>query len=695
MTNIINIIILLFSIFFIKDPCLQLCVVGPTFYYLSNNKKIFYILVLITSVLIQIILYKYMNYYLITITLVSLINVIVKNKYFKSLCFISIFLIILLYILKSIENFENQFNYIIFLSAYSLVVFICLKFEYKIIIELIFAIFVLLNSFEINIFKINYTILFFIYYIYYFSFQDKKYSKIIILLFLILYNYFVTEINQINYLLFLGLLSFFPFFSSYIISIISIFVGYLFLKFDDQYFISYILSFYIILVSYFINDKTKSIKTVSSKIDYSEGVSNKIISISQVINNIEDEFCDDSNYISKVNQIIYNTYESICINCNFCKECSYYINKSIYTHLRKSIEEETLKENRCLNQDNLNKKIYKLKSSYSLNLTNKKDYKLLNNLNNLSSILNQVAIEIVKSDSINLVSLNDLKENLEFNKIEVTYINMDMIEENNFQISICLKNCLFNTLSSHIEKNNIKYNNLEIKPILISEDNNRLNVKIVPKSKLNINFGYGLLSSNISNICGDNYLAKVYNDTKFAAIICDGMGKGFNAYSSSSKIIKVVDSLVEKNLDVEITLNLINIIYNTITVNEVFSSLDFLEINRLNGEGIFYKLGAASSILMNENGDINYIDNNNLPVGANNIITPIRVNLKSGDLILMASDGIYDTLIDKDEIKLLIKSMFNEDPQKIVYTIINSVRKKYKDIKDDISIIVMKISENN
>ena len=67
------------------------------------------------------------------------------------------------------------------------------------------------------------------------------------------------------------------------------------------------------------------------------------------------------------------------------------------------------------------------------------------------------------------------------------------------------------------------------------------------------------------------------------------------------------------------------------------------------------------------------------------------MKLQNNDLVLLASDGIFDNIIDIKDFEEFILSIKHIEPQKIAYEILNYSRKTDLISKDDMSIIALKI----
>ena len=213
----------------------------------------------------------------------------------------------------------------------------------------------------------------------------------------------------------------------------------------------------------------------------------------------------------------------------------------------------------------------------------------------------------------------------------------------------------------------------------------------MPEVKIDITYGYGSLSANQNDLCGDNYLIKEMNNGKFISAISDGMGKGYKAFSESDHILKLVSSIIEQNLEVSTALEILNTFYAIQEYLEKYSTLDLLEINRYNKTAKFYKMGATTSYIIKKNGTIEKIINQNLPFGIEDVIDNKELMLEEDDLILMSSDGIFENIVESDELDNFIKKIRGESPQKIVFEILNyTINNKIK-TNDDATLIALKI----
>ena len=220
---------------------------------------------------------------------------------------------------------------------------------------------------------------------------------------------------------------------------------------------------------------------------------------------------------------------------------------------------------------------------------------------------------------------------------------------------------------------------------------NKTYVTIVPKTNYNIIYGYGSISKVGNSICGDNYLVKDMSNKKFIAVICDGMGKGLNANIISSRTLKLLDEITNTNISSEASIQILNSFYYIQDYQENYTTMDYIEIDKHSGEMISYKAGSTYTYIIHDNGEFERIENENLPFGLNELVVTKKIQLQDNDLVLLASDGIFDNIIDVLEFENFIITIKNLEPQKISYELLNYARNTDLVSKDDMSIVVLKV----
>ena len=218
-----------------------------------------------------------------------------------------------------------------------------------------------------------------------------------------------------------------------------------------------------------------------------------------------------------------------------------------------------------------------------------------------------------------------------------------------------------------------------------------ITLTIIPKQMIHIKYGYGSLSSAQTELCGDNHLIKSYQNGHFLAAISDGMGKGFLAFEDSRRVLEALDSLCYCSTSVNTNIEILNLLYILQGYTERYSTLDAIDINRSNMTANIFKLGASNTYIFHDDLTYTKIENSSLPLGIEEEIIHTEIKLKDNDLILFSSDGIFENVLDEQKLLDLIKNIKEEIPQKIAYAILEYTLSTKRKVKDDMSIIILKI----
>jgi stage II sporulation protein E len=188
-------------------------------------------------------------------------------------------------------------------------------------------------------------------------------------------------------------------------------------------------------------------------------------------------------------------------------------------------------------------------------------------------------------------------------------------------------------------------------------------------------------------------LIKSYQNGHFLAAISDGMGKGYKAFEDSKRVLDALDSLCYCATSVNTNIEILNLLYILQGYTERYSTIDAIDINRSTMNASIYKLGASSSYIFHEDNTYTKIENNSLPLGIEEDVLRKEIELKYNDLILLSSDGIFENIVNENGLLELIKTIKDELPQKIAYEVLQyTINSKVK-VKDDMSIVILKVEQ--
>ncbi|MEI3604578.1 stage II sporulation protein E [Pseudogracilibacillus sp. SE30717A] len=201
-------------------------------------------------------------------------------------------------------------------------------------------------------------------------------------------------------------------------------------------------------------------------------------------------------------------------------------------------------------------------------------------------------------------------------------------------------------------------------------------------------------------ISGDSFTTMELGKGKYALAISDGMGNGLRAREESMETLRLLEQILQTGISEQVAIKSINSILALRTTDEIFATLDLAIINLHNAMLRFLKIGSTPSFIKRGD-DVIQLEANNLPIG---IIEHVELEtlcepLKSGDILIMMSDGIFDgpKQVKNNDLwlKRKIRSMKTEDPQAIADLLLEEVvRGELGVIRDDMTVIVAKVTKH-
>ena len=192
---------------------------------------------------------------------------------------------------------------------------------------------------------------------------------------------------------------------------------------------------------------------------------------------------------------------------------------------------------------------------------------------------------------------------------------------------------------------------------------------------------------------GDTYSAFTDDNGIFYSVICDGMGTGTKAAIGSNLAVSLLEKLIKAGFGINSAINTVNTSLISKSGDECSVTLDLVAIDLFTGHIEFYKCGAQDTIVR-KNKRIHFINSPSLPLG---IIKDSEVsngdgNVSSGDVIIMASDGVNneDLILVERELKFFN----NENVRAFTENLSEKIREYQKDKNDDLTLITLLINKN-
>lgn len=460
------------------------------------------------------------------------------------------------------------------------------------------------------------------------------------------------------------------------------------------------------IISFFTNHEEKLTNEDMCENIYEQVQKNtneEILNFALFLDKLSSNFKNPKEYNERISNGIKILVQKNCSNCKKRKECFskykidlYQIFKSLLMNENK--HDENLKEfyDYCINVNEMENTIKLIQKNINMPYNNEEKSQnniMLAQISGLSNTIKKYVVDLSSQQELNFYQLMLLKKRIKEYGYNVTYYEVKKLFKDDFHVFLGIENESLDAIKNTIKL--LTYTTLGITPSIIFDhlDNKTTYFSIIPKIEIDITYGYGALSCDGEEICGDNYLIKEINNGHFVSAISDGMGKGYRAFYESDLTLKLVEDIIKLNLTTQTALEILNSFYLVQEYLEEYATLDFLEINRYTKSANFFKMGATTTYIFRMDGTVDKIINKSLPFGLDEEIMNVSVELKHGDLILMSSDGIFENIIDEEKLKKFIMSIKEEAPQKIVYELLNYTLNNKIKTKDDMSLIALKIED--
>jgi len=327
---------------------------------------------------------------------------------------------------------------------------------------------------------------------------------------------------------------------------------------------------------------------------------------------------------------------------------------------------------------------------------------LSDQFNGISQVMNQLAVEIAREGlefSKQEVEISRAMEKLGLAIMHTQIINLD---KGNVEIRVTKNGCrqrgectkVLAPMIADIVGENVSVQGKQG----CSCNDGECTVLITSAPVYDVEYGFVSIGKGGTFVSGDSYDGVDLGNGKYVLAISDGMGNGQRAREESQAAIKLLKTLLQAGLSEDTAIKTINAALMLRSNEEIFATLDLAFINLFNGDTKFMKVGSSPSFIKSGN-DVDVINGESLPVG---ILQEIqysleRKTLKEGNIIVMMSDGILDSIRhinDKEDWLRRVLSQINCDkPQEIADIIVEKVlRFNENEVIDDTTVLVAKVN---
>jgi stage II sporulation protein E len=200
-------------------------------------------------------------------------------------------------------------------------------------------------------------------------------------------------------------------------------------------------------------------------------------------------------------------------------------------------------------------------------------------------------------------------------------------------------------------------------------------------------------------LSGDSFITVDIGNGKFAVAVSDGMGNGERAAQESSAAVALLQKLLKAGFDEQVAIKTVNSVLLLRSNEEIFTTMDLALIDLFTAKAEFLKIGSAPSFVKRGK-EVFTVRGENIPIGILNEIEiqSVEQELREGDLLILISDGIYDSpkhVYDKEDwLRRQIERFDTNDPQAVADMLVElAVRINHGQIADDMTAVVARIEK--
>lgn len=201
---------------------------------------------------------------------------------------------------------------------------------------------------------------------------------------------------------------------------------------------------------------------------------------------------------------------------------------------------------------------------------------------------------------------------------------------------------------------------------------------------------YGVASRKFSgeSESGDTISILCPSASKRLFAICDGMGHGSEASNASKNAVNMIENFYRAGIESNIILALANKLLR-LCADDVFSTLDIAVADTVSGALDVVKLGSSASFIIRKD-NIEMLSCSGAPIGILDSVDSVTVKyqLFDGDMVLMMSDGVFDTLASEG-IAEIIDTLDTSNPQLLADEILRKALEN--GASDDCSVVAFRL----
>lgn len=212
------------------------------------------------------------------------------------------------------------------------------------------------------------------------------------------------------------------------------------------------------------------------------------------------------------------------------------------------------------------------------------------------------------------------------------------------------------------------------------------------KPRLRVEIGAGCQSGVAGEACGDSHLARMLDASHLLLAISDGMGSGEAAAHESLETLRLLWRFLEAGISRPLALETVNQQLLMRSGEEMFATVDLCLLDLNTGVAEFTKLAACRTLILRGH-ELLQVEGGRLPLGILEGVQPnvSRVRLRSGDVLVMGSDGVMEAG-DALMIERLARKHVGCPPKQLAETLVREAGlRRAQSRRDDLTCICVQI----
>jgi stage II sporulation protein E len=223
-------------------------------------------------------------------------------------------------------------------------------------------------------------------------------------------------------------------------------------------------------------------------------------------------------------------------------------------------------------------------------------------------------------------------------------------------------------------------------------DGENVEVSLSARRRFNVEYARATSVKEAETTNGDTALMFETREDYFYTLISDGMGSGREAAVTSKLCGIFIEQLLSGGNGKAVTLEMLNGFIRS-RGNECSATVDLAEIDLITGQACFIKSGAAPSFVL-RSGNLYKLQSKTVPIGIMPVLDAeqIKFDLVEGDIIIMLSDGVAQSLEDGVWLANLLTYEWEDNLQLMAEKILDNATLNNKR-SDDMTAALVRVSE--